>query len=751
MIAAVLIALMGHTSHAASVTVVNISLDQSIEAPRWMFDTKVKVKGGPLIEAMVDAKRAQTKGERARCLSSLEKAFKLGKSLGPWIVLNQIQCALLREKGGVSLSALNSALARIDAQPRWLLFGPSVADLRRGYVSALLALSEGQLKGDRVAAWRTLDRLHQIKGWLKTDERANAYKWAGELAFIEQNLTAAQDFLNRSLNERESAELRARVDSIRSTLVGKKAPAPEAAPTAKVSDDLGLSDEERDIYARMMRAYGTQDYVSAIEDGVQLIQKFPGGKRAAEASDRVLEIYLSLSNRTEEKFRHVRESVVKEMGKADGGRMARWANNAYARGNYIDALNLAEKSYEKLNGHPDGTKVLLLAGESAVACGEYTVAQEHLEKLLKAHAGTVEAAEATFRLGLLEFRRKRYPQAAAFFERLLALSAGRDFEYRALYWQWRMQQKIDPGRASVQAQTLINKYPLSYYGLRAKGELNGGVIQLGTKVIPVKAELRLLESERLAWERLGILLKAGWFKEAEKELDSLPAPQSNEEKLIRAKYWAATLRYDMAMQIMNEVFEQDPNLLQNPILKIIFPDEYLPWISREAKNTGVAPEWILSLIRQESSFRFDVKSPANAVGLMQLLPSTAAEIAKEHKLKDYGPESLLNPDVNIKLGSVYLSRLIKSFNGNIPVALAAYNAGQGRMRRWLASRKDVSPLQNAVTSSPEVEVWIDELPWDETSFYVKAILRNWMIYKLLDGSKVTLSEPIWVDGKGEPR
>jgi soluble lytic murein transglycosylase len=733
---------------AASVTVVTVSLDQNIEAPRWMFDTKAKIKGGPLIESMVEAKRAFGKSDRAKCLSNLEKAYKLGKSLGPWIALNQVQCALMRDKAGkVSLPALQAALNRIDAQPRWLLFGPPVGDLRKAYVQSLLALAEGQLKGDRNAAWKTLDRLHQIKGWLTVDERANAFRWAGELAFIEQNLSAAQDFLMRSLNERESAELRSRVDSIRSTLLGKKAAAPEKPAAPKPSDDLGLSDEEKDIYARMMRAYDSQDYVSAIEDGVQLIQKFPGGKRAAEASDRVLEIYLSLSNRTDDKYRHVRESIVKEMGKADGGRLARWANNAYARGNYIDALNLAEKSYEKLNGHPDSTKVLLLAGEAAVSCGEYTDAQEHFERLLKAHAGTVEAAEATFRLGLLEYRRKKYSNAAAYFERLLALSAGRDFEYRALYWQWRTQQKVDPGRAGVQAQTLVAKYPLSYYGLRAKAELNGGVIQLGNKKVGVKAELRLLESERLAWERLGILLKAGWFKEAEKELDSLPEPQSNEERLVRAKYWAAALRYDMAMQMMNEVFESDPNLLQAPVLRIIFPDEYLPWISREAKNTGLASEWILSLIRQESSFRFDVKSPSNAVGLMQLMPATAQEIAKEYKLKDYGPESLLNPDINIKLGSVYLARLIKSFNGNIPIALAAYNTGQGRIRRWLGSRKDVSPLDNAATSAPEVEVWIDELPWDETSFYVKAVLRNWMIYKLLDGSKVSLSEPIWMDGK----
>lgn len=740
-------------ANSATVTVVNVSLDQSIEAPRWMFDSKATVKGGPLIESMVEAKRAQQKGDRAKCLVQLEKAYKLGKSLGPWVLLNQLQCAQMRDKAArPSVPALSSALNRLEAQPRWLLFGPSVPMLRQAYTAGLLSLAESQSKGDRRQAWKTLDRLHQVKSWMNVGERADAYRWAGELAFIEQNLGAAQDFLLRSLNEKESAELRTRVESIRSSLLGKKKT--ETAQATSVppppADDLGISEEEKEIFARMTRAYDSQDYVSAIEDGVQLIAKFPGSKRASEAADKVLEIYLSLSNKTDEKYRHVRESVVKEMAKADGGRLFRWANNAYARGNYLDALNLAEKAYEKLNGHPDSTKALLLAGEAAVSCGEYNDAQEHFEKMLKTNGGTTEAAEASFRLGLLEFRRKRYPQASAFFERLLALRAGKDFEYRTLYWQWRAQQKIDPARAKAPAEQLVAKYPLSYYGLRAQGELNNGIIQLPNKATPIKAELRLLESERLAWERLGILLKAGWFKEAEKELESLPEPQSNEERLVRAKYWAATLRYDVAMQIMNRVFEEDTSMLNLPTLKIIFPDEYLPWISREAKNTGVGPEWILSLIRQESSFRPDVKSPANAVGVMQLLPSTALELAREFKLKDYGAESLLNPDVNIKLGSVYLSRLIRSFGGNLPLALAAYNAGPGRMRRWLGARKDVSPIE-AKTSSPEVEVWMDELPWDETSFYVKAILRNWMIYRLLDGSKVNLSDPIWVDAKPPAR
>lgn len=740
---------------AAGVSVVNVSLEQKFEAPRWMYDPKAKVKGDRLIMLMVEAKKSLLNKDRAGCLSALEKAYALGKSLGPWLALNQLQCAQLKDKAGkVSVPALVTATSKADGQPRWMLLGPAASQLRASYVGALLTLAETQSKSDRAGAWKTINRLREVQHWMSLDERANSFKWAGELAFIEQNLQAAQDFLTRSLSEKDSAEIRARVESIRSTLLAKKKDAGSALPPplVKKSDDVGISDDERDLAQRMNRAYDSQDYVSAIEDGIQLLQKYPGSRRSLEAADMVLDIYLSLANRTEEKYRNVRQTIVKEMEKGDAGRLARWANNAYARGNYLDALQLAEKAYDKFAGQAESTKVLLLAGKAAVSSGEYGDAQTLFEKLIKLHGGTAEAAEATFRLGLVEYRRKRYSQASTYFERVMALNSGTDFEYRALHWQWRAQQKIDAQKALPFAQALAARYPFSYYGIRAQAELNGNEVKIPSGTLNPKIEMRLLEHERLAWERFQILLKAGWFKEAEKELDSLPDPQSNDERLVRAKLWALTMRYDLAIMEVSKAIDSDPSLAQVAVLKLVFPEEYAPWIDAAAKNTGVADDWLRSLIRQESSFRPDAKSPAGAMGLMQLLPSTGAEIARDIRIKDFqSPDSLLMPEINIKIGSVYLTRLIKNFGGNVPLALAAYNAGPGRMRRWLSARKDLGPIEGTASSSPDVEIWLDELPWEETSFYVKSILRNWMVYRLLDGSKLALSEPLWVDAKPSPR
>jgi soluble lytic murein transglycosylase len=410
---------------------------------------------------------------------------------------------------------------------------------------------------------------------------------------------------------------------------------------------------------------------------------------------------------------------------------------------------MSERSFEKYGGQPEAIKVLLLAARSALASGEYDDAAAHLERLTKMYGGTNESVEAAFRLGLLQFRAHHYSQASAFFERVLALgNAAKDFEYRALYWQWRAQKKIDKAKSDAYAEPLVRKYPLTYYGLRAQAELHGGQLELPTDKVSVKTDLRLLDSERLAWERLNVLLRAGWLKESEKELETLPEPQSSEERLVRAKLWAACLRYDFAVQNINKALEENPGYRKTSVLKIVFPHEYGAWIARESKSLGLGENWIRSLIRQESTFRPDAKSSSSALGVMQLLPATAQELVTDLKVKEFQiPDSLYDPNINIHLGSNYLARMIKNFNGNIPLALAAYNAGPARLRRWLAARKDLSALDKQNTSAPEVELWMDELPWDETSFYVKAILRNWLIYRLLDGSKVTLGDPIWMDAK----
>ena len=131
---------------------------------------------------------------------------------------------------------------------------------------------------------------------------------------------------------------------------------------------------------------------------------------------------------------------------------------------------------------------------------------------------------------------------------------------------------------------------------------------------------------------------------------------------------------------------------------------------------------MLALIRQESGFIPDVESPAGARGLMQLLPSTAAKVAKAINLK-FHPDKLDNPEFNVRVGSAYLGNLLSSFDGSYILSLAAYNAGPSRARRWIKDYGD--------PRDPSVDVvdWIEMIPFTETRNYVQRVMESVAVYR----------------------
>lgn len=734
----------------AQISTLTVSSSQKLPAPRWMYDGK-SPKSTKLIGLLIKARRAELDKNGSACLAALNQAEGLGKAIGEWIDLAELRCGLMPDsKGRLSEPALTKGINKLQLHLTWLSKSSAAASLRSLYSKALLQLADLQLKNNRRSAWATIDKLEQFKDSLSTDDRAHLYRMAGELAFVEQNLPAAQDFFSRSLMERDNSEVRIKLESVRTTLLGKtdEKTTSLVMPTAPSGpSDLGVSTQEQGYFDRMTAGIRSQDYISAVEDAMGLITKYSGGIRAQEASDRVLEVYLSIAASGEDKYRLLLQRVVHQMAAADSSRLLRWAQAAYNRGYYVNAQEFASRAYDKFGNHPDSTKALLLAGKAALASGDYASAEDSFERLSAKAAGSRESLEALFRLGLMKYRTGKYSEAVAFFERVLALNADGEYEYRALYWEWRSLQKQKSERANEYVQRLLDKYPVTYYGLRAQAEKNGGVIQFASLKEPLEVELRLLDSERRAWEKFLLLLQAGWFDEAQNELQNLPEPQSLQERLLRARLWAVAFRYDRAIGLANRAWEKAPELVQTETLRWVYPKEFENFVKPMAAKQKLDDLWIYSLIRQESSFQFDAHSPSNALGLMQLLPATAQQIADEFKLAKFKvPESLMLPDVNIRLGSVYLARMINSFSGNIPLALAAYNAGPARLRRWLAARKDLSGLEKEATSSPDVEIWMDELPWEETSFYVKAILRNWMVYRSLDEGRLQIADPVWKSG-----
>ncbi|HMJ81914.1 MAG TPA: lytic transglycosylase domain-containing protein, partial [Vicinamibacterales bacterium] len=170
------------------------------------------------------------------------------------------------------------------------------------------------------------------------------------------------------------------------------------------------------------------------------------------------------------------------------------------------------------------------------------------------------------------------------------------------------------------------------------------------------------------------------------------------------------------------------------LLRVLFPVNYWPQIQRYSAERQLDPYMIAALIAQESTFTADVKSVANAYGLMQIVPATGRQYARMLKLpRKFSIGMLTTADTNLKIGTAYFADLIQQFGG-AHYALATYNAGPGRVSRWIAERPGV-----------DRDEFIDDIPFPETQDYVKKILGRAEDYRYLysgDSAALTANAPM---------
>jgi soluble lytic murein transglycosylase len=152
-------------------------------------------------------------------------------------------------------------------------------------------------------------------------------------------------------------------------------------------------------------------------------------------------------------------------------------------------------------------------------------------------------------------------------------------------------------------------------------------------------------------------------------------------------------------------------------VELRFPLSYADQIRQNAMQQDLDPALLFGLIRRESAFNKDAHSPAGARGLMQIMPQTGRQIAKDLNERWQGKNSLYNPVRNLKYGSYYYQKLLNQFNGHYALALAAYNAGPHRVKKWLPEK------------TVPADIWIETIPFRETREYVTTVLVYAMIYQ----------------------
>lgn len=410
------------------------------------------------------------------------------------------------------------------------------------------------------------------------------------------------------------------------------------------------------------------------------------------------------------------------------------ARGWYASGHYTKAGEAFESLATEHPTHSYADDALVLAGESWESHGDDERAARAYRRAIGDHAGDM-LAEARRRLLVMRFAAGDNEEILTIADAALAKRIARPAERaKLLYFRGRALDRL--GRADEATAAWIEAVaaaPLDYPAVQALSRLRErgpeplaqGLAKLGTMAGEVKPIARP-QAEAMA--RAELLARLGLGDEARAELDHAkiegwpaiavlnqaglyPAAQRAIANLGSA--WRAEALGPDSRARWEGAYPQ-------PFAEIIMPGE---------QEHAVPQRLTYAIMQTESRFDPGVTSVAGAKGLIQLMPATAAGLAKDAGVKLTGTMALHDPTLNLNLGMRYLGRLTARYGGGdaaVALAIPSYNAGAGSVDRWLGERGDW-----------DLDLFIESIPYDETRRYTQSVLGRWFAYR-------------WLYGEGEP-
>ena len=349
-------------------------------------------------------------------------------------------------------------------------------------------------------------------------------------------------------------------------------------------------------------------------------------------------------------------------------------------------------------------------------------ARGFLDELLQVGVGSASVGTTVVQLGSTLYLSQDYLAAARTFEQYLEGSRNGSRRQQAGYWA-----ALSHGRAGREpdAQSLLREVyeedPLTFYGVFAGERIGAAVLSANLQPGPTSEPPPDIELAN-ALLRLRVHRFVPTSGSFAYEMD----------RLIRFFSRRSHGGYDLAEALIEGGFPLEAIVLGRRLradeeswnlrlLRIVHPFPHREIIVREARERGLDPFFVAGVIRQESAYDARIRSSAGAVGLMQLMPPTASEVAGNLGLT-YSPDALTDPETNLRLGISYLANMVRRFGGRAEDVLSAYNAGPGRMRGW---------QQEPAYRDPNV--FVEHIPFQETRNYVKVVQQYARIYAALYG------------------
>jgi soluble lytic murein transglycosylase-like protein len=353
----------------------------------------------------------------------------------------------------------------------------------------------------------------------------------------------------------------------------------------------------------------------------------------------------------------------------------------------------------------------LNAGLRAERAGRNADAAARYQRAIEVAPDSVEAAEARWRLGWLALQGGRHAEAETrFLEAARAADAAllRGEAARALYWAAKAMEAR--GRAGEGVLRMVaERYPFAYYGARARERL-----RLPAQTIPIAEDTPLSrDAAAPAYEELAAL---GLYVEAAAVAEDVLAEAAERDlRLVRFLAEAHSRLGNVWQSVRHAEEALRRGMRDVAVWRLAYPKAYWPEVTAAAQQAGIDPLLLLAIVREESRYDPAVVSPARAVGLAQLLPSTARAMTSDRSMN---MQRLKDPRVNLLLGARYVRLQLDRFGGDLRLALAAYNAGPGAARRWTRLAGDPDQL-------------VERINLFETREYVKRVMGSHGVYRLV--------------------
>ena len=499
-----------------------------------------------------------------------------------------------------------------------------------------------------------------------------------------------------------------------------------ASHLASLADFIVRTGYEADL-GRAAMLFGARRYADA-RAAYQDIQKQASGDDRELADLRVAESDFYL-----QRYQAARDALRPYLDRASRKAEARFFYLSSIRelGQHDEYVERARALIDEFPGDSWAEEALNNLGTHYILTDQDEAAARVFAELYEKFPSGSRGERAAWKFGWWSYMNRDYATTVKVFESAAAAFPRSDYRPSFLYWAARAHGKLGAGaQAEARYRIVFSDYGNSYYGRLARRHIARTADGVATADRPVSAAHQpasAVAPKPPTADRIKLLLASGLYDDALAELRYAQRAWGTSPAIEATIAWAYHQKGELrrAITLMRRAYPQSltsaGHQLPVELRQVLFPLVYWDLIKKHSQTYDLDPYVIAALIGQESTFDPEVRSVANAWGLMQVVPATGRRLASALRIRRFTTKSLTNPEINIRLGTLYFARLVRQFGG-MHYALASYNAGENRIVRWRAERPGI-----------DEDEFIDDIPFPETQNYVKRILGTAEDYRMLYG------------------